>query len=59
VEFTVIVPPPPPAICNIEYERPLINAGAVKFPAEVDVANERKIAGDVGFPVTTVRVYGV
>jgi hypothetical protein len=52
-------PPLPPVICNIEYERLLINAGAVDVPADAEVANERTIVGDVAAPVITVRVYGV
>ena len=64
VEFIVIVGyeptlPPLMAICNIEYDRPLINAAAVEVPAAAEEANKRTIAGDVGAPVTTVRVYGV
>jgi hypothetical protein len=51
--------PPLPAICRIEYDRPLINAAAVEEPAAADEANNRTTAGDVGAPVTTVRVYGV
>jgi hypothetical protein len=49
-------PPLPPVICNIEYERLLINAGAVDVPADAGVANERTIVGDVASPVITVRV---
>jgi hypothetical protein len=52
--------PPLPAICRIEYDRPVvIKAGAVDVPADAEVANERTIAGDVGAPLTTVRGYGV
>jgi hypothetical protein len=65
VAFIVIVGyeptlPPLMAICNIEYDRPVvIKADAVEVPADAVAENKRTIAGDVGTPLTTVRVYGV